>query len=174
MTDLPTVEPPIVPIRRVPYLAWLFERWPLRTLDTNPAYRLTILVILKVLGLLTLFQLALIVGAPVGRAAWGGQYDVLPTALRIGSVISIVIYGQVLKVALDRASRSSVRVFRRRTTFFVRLIAIYFSVGVVMNLMSGSDWEKYLMAPVALILAICFWRLARTPKIIEDMVHINS
>ncbi|OYW84693.1 hypothetical protein B7Z17_03685, partial [Candidatus Saccharibacteria bacterium 32-49-10] len=41
---------------------------------------------------LILFQIALILGAPFGNYAWGGQHRVLPTKLRIGSASSIVIY----------------------------------------------------------------------------------
>ena len=56
------------------------------------------------LGALALFQLALILGAPVGRFAWGGQYRVLPAKLRIGSAVAIVIYALIGALALDRAS----------------------------------------------------------------------
>ncbi|MCI0679398.1 MAG: hypothetical protein L0Z63_10210 [Actinobacteria bacterium] len=46
------------------------------------------------LGVVTLFQLALAAGAPWGVAAWGGRHPgVLPTRLRIASVVvALVVY----------------------------------------------------------------------------------
>ena len=44
------------------------------------------------LAALTAFQLLLILGAPLGRFAWGGQHEVLPRGLRVGSAFSIVLF----------------------------------------------------------------------------------
>ena len=52
---------------------------------------LAAIVATVILGLLAVFQLALVAGAPLGHLAWGGRSRVLPTRLRIGSVVSIVI-----------------------------------------------------------------------------------
>jgi hypothetical protein len=56
-----------------------------------------------VLGALAVFQLLLVLGAPLGRFAWGGQHRVLPISLRVGSVASIVIYAFLATVVLTRA-----------------------------------------------------------------------
>ena len=56
-----------------------------------------------ILAALTVFQAALIAGAPIGRFAWGGRHDVLPAKLRIGSVTSIVLYILIGYVALAKA-----------------------------------------------------------------------
>ena len=53
------------------------------------------ILIWLLLAALAVFQLLLAMGAPLGRYAWGGQHHVLPMALRVGSVISIVIYAFV-------------------------------------------------------------------------------
>src|SRR5690606_3719032 len=55
-----------------------------------------------VLLALAFFQLALVFGAPLGRFAWGGQHEVLPANLRIGSAVSIVLYALFVVVLLDR------------------------------------------------------------------------
>ena len=55
------------------------------------------------LGLLAMFQVTLAAGAPFGLFAWGGQSRVLPLRLRIGSVVSIVIYALIAAVLLERA-----------------------------------------------------------------------
>lgn len=65
--------------------------------------RAAAIVACVVLALLTVFQLALIGGAPWGRLAWGGGNRVLPTRLRVGSAVSILLYALFAAVVLDRA-----------------------------------------------------------------------
>ena len=60
------------------------------------------LALTVVLGLLTVIQLALVFGAPLGRFAWGGQHRVLPARLRVGSAVSILIYAVIALIAWDR------------------------------------------------------------------------
>ncbi|TFB66837.1 hypothetical protein [Cryobacterium sp. Hz9] len=61
------------------------------------------------IGLLVLFQLSLALGAPWGRFAWGGQHPgVLPFGYRIASGVSILIYGFIALLALDRAGVADV------------------------------------------------------------------
>ncbi len=50
------------------------------------------IIALIVLALLTTFQFALILDAPHGHYAWGGQHKVMPIKLRIGSITAVVIY----------------------------------------------------------------------------------
>ena len=56
-----------------------------------------------ILGGLAAFQLALALGAPYGRFAWGGRYAVLPTPLRVGSLVTMVVYVLCGVTLLDRA-----------------------------------------------------------------------
>ena len=55
-------------------------------------------------------QLLLVLGAPLGRFAWGGQHRVLHVALRVGSVMSIAIYAVVVAVVAARADLVSIGV----------------------------------------------------------------
>ncbi len=55
------------------------------------------------LGCLAVFQALLAAGAPLGRYAWGGQAEVLPLRLRIGSAVSIVLYGIFALLMLQAA-----------------------------------------------------------------------
>ncbi len=41
---------------------------------------------------LSVFQASLALGAPFGHFAWGGKHKVLPKNLRIGSLVSILVY----------------------------------------------------------------------------------
>ncbi|MEW9873186.1 hypothetical protein [Arthrobacter sp. HS15c] len=54
-----------------------------------PIVQLAAIAACALLAALAVFQAALIAGAPLGRFAWGGQHDVLPAKLRIGSATSM-------------------------------------------------------------------------------------
>jgi hypothetical protein len=101
---------------------------------------------------LALFQIALAAGAPWGRFAWGGASAKLPVALRIGSGVSLLIYGACAAIVLDRATLIDV-VADDVSGVGAWLVAGFFSLGVVMNAISRSKPERFTMTPVALALA---------------------
>lgn len=103
---------------------------------------------------LAIFQLALIFGAPIGKYAWGGSHAILPFNLRIGSAISILLYGIFAAIILSKAEIITLFSDRTITNVGTWILAIYFCIGVVMNGISRSKPERNLMTPVALILAI--------------------
>ncbi|WP_349902104.1 hypothetical protein [Parafrigoribacterium humi] len=106
-----------------------------------------------VLAALAVFQGFLIVGAPIGRFAWGGRHDILPSRLRIGSAVSIALYAVFAVVILERAGLLALF-----GTAFVRVaswvLLAYFALGVVMNGISRSRSERNLMSPVSLVLTV--------------------
>jgi hypothetical protein len=106
-----------------------------------------------ILGALALFQLALIAGAPTGRFAWGGQHRVLPTKLRIGSVVSIVLYAIFAVIILQRANLISI-IPDAITSVGIWILTAYFFLGIVMNAISRSKPERNLMTPVSAVLAV--------------------
>jgi hypothetical protein len=57
-----------------------------------------------VLGALAVFQAALIAGAPLGKLAWGGQHEILPGRLRMGSAVSVLLYAVFAYAALVAAA----------------------------------------------------------------------
>lgn len=104
------------------------------------------------LGLLALFQAALALGAPWGRLAWGGRHRVLPAALRVGSLSSIVIYALIGAAAWARAGAiPGVPAGLSHVAMWV--VVGYFCLGVVMNGASRSRVERNTMVPVCLVLA---------------------
>ena len=106
-----------------------------------------------ILAALAVFQAALIAGAPIGRFAWGGQHRVLPTKLRIGSVVSIVLYALFAIVILQRAELID-RIPDAIARVGIWILAAYFVLGIVMNGISRSKPERNLMTPVCLVLAV--------------------
>ena len=106
-----------------------------------------------VLGLLTVFQLLLIAGLPIGRFAWGGQHRVLPRKLRIGSAVSILLYVVFAIIVLDAAKLTDVFASATFTSVAVWVLTAYFALGVFMNAISRSKPERFTMTPVSLVLA---------------------
>lgn len=108
-----------------------------------------------VLAALSVFQLALALGAPWGRFAWGGQHErELPVRLRVGSAVSIPLYGLFAVVLLDRAGLVDVlpATFSRVAAW---VLFGYWVLGVIMNGVSRSKHERLVMTPVTIVLGAC-------------------
>lgn len=106
-----------------------------------------------ILALLAVFQLALALGAPIGRFAWGGAHRVLPTRLRIGSLVSIVIYAVIAILALDRVGLIDI-VPDAVSTVGMWVVFGYFVLGIPLNAISRSKPERLTMTPVVAVLAV--------------------
>ena len=114
---------------------------------------------LRALALLAVFQLALILGAPLGRFAWGGRHRVLPARLRIGSAVSILIYALIAVIAWDRVG--AIDVFAEPfSEVAMWVIFAYFVIGILMNALSRSKPERYTMVPVSAVLAVLSFFIA--------------
>lgn len=113
-----------------------------------------------VLAGLAVFQAALLTGAPLGRFAWGGQHNVLPTGLRVGSAVSIALYAAFGYAALANANIVPPLGNETLTSVIAWVLTGYFVLGVLMNAISRSKPERTVMTPVALSLAIAYLVLA--------------
>lgn len=110
---------------------------------------------------LSLFQIALIFGAPIGHFAWGGKHRVLPLKLRVSSGISIIIYIFLILLALEGVGY--IDIFSNDTVVSIALWIsfAYLTLGIFLNAISRSRPERTLMTPMAALLAICFFLLAQ-------------
>lgn len=101
------------------------------------------------------FQLALALGAPLGKAAWGGRNEeVLPTGLRIASgIAAIVVYPFISLYVLASADLVDLEWLPIGATGMWGLTG-FFTLGTVANLASKSKIER-LWAPVSLAIAVC-------------------
>jgi len=120
----------------------------LRTMLSQPAA----LVFCVTIGLLGVFQLALAAGAPWGRLAWGGGHERLPAAYRFGSLVSILIYAVFATIVLERAGLIAVLPSPEIARVGAWMIAGYMALGIVMNAISRSLPERFVMTPVAILL----------------------
>ncbi|MHA1988365.1 MAG: hypothetical protein ACW98D_17155 [Promethearchaeota archaeon] len=112
--------------------------------------------------LMIIFQFLLVLGLPLGHLAYGGKYDHerLPNNLRIMSAIAIGIFAFSIIIILERVKL--INLFNNPMVSLIALwiLAAYFTLNVLMNLMSKSKWEKRVMTPIAAIVAICCYIVA--------------
>ena len=112
---------------------------------------------LLVTGFLVLvaFQAAIVLGAPVGRAAWGGRSPgPLPRELRVASAVAVVIYLVACLIVLDRAGVPLIDLPDGISFWGTWGIGVLLAVGAVMNLASSSPYERFGWAPFAAVLAV--------------------
>jgi hypothetical protein len=107
--------------------------------------------------LIALFQVALALGAPLGRAAWGGTHTRLPTDLRLASAAATVAWLLAALIVLGRAGFQVSPLaggFVRWGTWILVGVSL---LGAFLNFASPSRWERFLWGPIALALAaLCF------------------
>ncbi len=108
------------------------------------------------LGVLVAFQLALALGAPWGRAAWGGAHEgVLPTRLRIASAVAgLVVYPLIIVVILASANLIDADWLPLKGPPVLWPLVGLLGLGALANAASRSRRERY-WSPVALAVAIC-------------------
>ena len=107
-----------------------------------------------ILGALALFQGLLVVGAPLGRFAWGGQHRVLPVSLRISSLVSIVIYALISMFVLARVGVVRLGVLSGIVGIAIWVVATYFFIAIGLNLGSKSKSERSVMPAVSAVLGV--------------------
>jgi hypothetical protein len=101
---------------------------------------------------IAVFELALALGAPLGRAAYGGSTAQLSAAERAVSVVAVIVWLTASAVVLGRSGflRADTRTrFRRGIWMLVAISA----VAALPNLVSQSPWEHFVFGPAALVLA---------------------
>lgn len=127
------------------------------------------MVIVTLIGFFTLlglsvFQLMLILGMPLGEFAWGGQHRILPPRLRFASVFSIILY---IVFAVFLGSKAGIINIIPGSSFLnisMWIFTGYFTLGIVMNAISRSKKERITMTPVALLLAVTFLITTVAPR----------
>ena len=114
--------------------------------------------------LIAAFQATLALGAPLGRAAWGGKHRVLPANLRRSSAVAIVVWLIAAVVILGRAGVVAVPLPEVVLVWGAWALVVISVLGAIVNLASSSPWERFGWAPLSLLLAVLSWVVASSPE----------
>lgn len=99
----------------------------------------------------------IICGLPLGELTMGGQYKVFPKKLRILLVTQLILQIFFVIIVLQMGGWMSLWFSVYVTKIICIVMAVYLSLNTLMNLVSKSKKEKYIMTPLSFISAICFW-----------------
>ncbi|MDO8802687.1 hypothetical protein [Phenylobacterium sp.] len=112
------------------------------------------------------FQVALALGAPFGRMAWGGASSpVLPDGLRAASTGAAVYLVLAAAVMLVRAGDLGVGLPHRPFWWINLVLAIQLALNTLGNLAAQGDVERYGMGAASLIgCALCLVALRARPR----------
>jgi hypothetical protein len=104
---------------------------------------------------MTVFQILLAAGLPLGSAAFGGANPVLSSKLRVASAISAMLFFAALYVVIARGGLLGKVGSSWPVHSAIWAFAVVFALSALANVVSQSRWERLFMAPFALVLAIC-------------------
>ncbi|MGB3910977.1 MAG: hypothetical protein WBL06_10950 [Pseudolysinimonas sp.] len=121
--------------------------------DSTAFTRAAAIIALALFALLIVFQLALALGAPWGRAAYGGQHPgVLPTHFRVASAVAVVVWAVI---ALAVARRGALPVWSPVPDSWLPVV-VWIIVGLlviaaVMNAITPSALERAIWLPFSVL-----------------------
>ncbi len=108
-------------------------------------------------SIVIILSVLLICGLPLGELTMGGQYKVFPKKLRIVLVAQLFMQIFFVIIILQMGGFIPLWFSENVTKIICIVMAVYLSLNVVMNFISKSKKEKYIMTPLSLMTAICFW-----------------
>ena len=104
-----------------------------------------------------ILSILLICGLPLGELTTGGQYKVFPKKLRVLLFTQLVLQVFFVIVILQMGGLIPLWFSVKVTKIIGIIMAVYLSLNTIMNFISKSKKEKYIMTPLSLISAACFW-----------------
>ena len=108
-------------------------------------------------SIVIILSILIICGLPLGELTMGGQFKVFPKKLRIVLFIQLFLQIFFIIIILQKGNIIPLWFSYDVTKIICIIMAIYLSLNVLMNLSSKSKKEKFIMTPLSLIAAICFW-----------------
>lgn len=101
-------------------------------------------------------EILLIFGLPLGEFTMGGRYKVLPPLLRVAAASSVILQLFGAAMIIQGGGLMNMWFSSGVTKIICFVFAGFFAVNTVMNLISPSKKEKYVMTPLAALEAVCF------------------
>ena len=111
----------------------------------------------SVFSIVCVLSFLIICGLPLGELTMGGQYKVFPKKLRIILVIQLILQIFFVVIILQMGRFVPLWFSESTTKIICIVMAVYLSLNTVMNFISKSKKERYIMTPLSVITAVCFW-----------------
>ena len=108
-------------------------------------------------GVIAIMTVLVACGLPLGEFTMGGQHKILPKNFRVMAVISVGIQIFAMIIILQAGGFISLWLSFKVTKYICFFFAVYLSLNTIMNMISKSRKEKYVMTPLSFIAGICFW-----------------
>lgn len=107
--------------------------------------------------IIIVLSILIICGLPLGELTMGGQYRVFPKKLRAVLIVQLILQGFFVITILQMGGFVSLWFSVKTTKIIGIVMAVYLSLNTVMNSISKSKKEKYIMTPLSFVTAVCFW-----------------
>ena len=101
-------------------------------------------------------EILLIFGLPLGEFTMGGRYKVLPPMYRMFAASSVILQLFGAAMILQGVGLMNMWFAGKVIKIICFVFAGFFAVNTVMNIISPSKKEKYVMTPLAAVEACCF------------------
>ena len=101
-------------------------------------------------------EILLIFGLPLGEFTMGGRYKVLPPMYRVFAASSVILQLFGAAMILQGGGLMNMWFAGKVIKIICFVFAGFFAVNTVMNIISPSKKEKYVMTPLAAVEACCF------------------
>ena len=102
-------------------------------------------------------SILLLCGLPLGELTMGGQYRVFPKKLKMLLVTQLVLQIFFVIIILQMGGYIPLWFSYNVTQIICIIMAVYLSLNTVVNFISISKKEKYIITPLSFVTAICFW-----------------
>ena len=110
-----------------------------------------------VFSIVIILSFLILCGLPLGELTMGGQYRVFPKELRIVLVTQLILQVFFVLIILQMGGFIQLWFSYNVTKIIGIVMAMYLSLNTVVNLISKSKKEKYIMTSLSFVTAICFW-----------------
>ena len=110
-----------------------------------------------IFGVIATMTVLVACGLPFGEFTMGGQHKILPKNLRVAAVISVAIQFFTMIIILQAGGFIPLWFSFKVTKYICFFFAAYLSLNTIMNMISKSRKERFVMTPLSLIAGICFW-----------------
>ena len=108
-------------------------------------------------GVIAIMTVLVACGLPLGEFTMGGQHKILPKKFRVMTAISVGIQIFAMIIILQAGGFISMWLSFKLTKYICFFFTVYLSLNTIMNMISKSRKEKYVMTPLSFIAGICFW-----------------